>query len=150
MTDIIAKLDAIEVGLEGVTSGPWAFVPHYFSDGSIKRRSVCVERSKYDWIDLIGDLNNAPDAAHIARLDPDTVRELVRLARIGVDAPAIRAAERERIALWHAAEERRWNAELWERRSWGGPTMGAEECINAAKAHRKAAAAIRALKDTSE
>jgi hypothetical protein len=29
------------------------------------------------------------DAAHIARLDPDTVRELVRLARIGAETEAL-------------------------------------------------------------
>ncbi len=51
--------------------------------------------------------------------------------------------EREAIAAWNEAEARRWNAELWDRRSWGGPTIGAEECILAEKIHKEAAARIR-------
>jgi hypothetical protein len=78
MTDRLTdeQIAAIRDGCEDVTPGPWDYVPDHFSDGSIKRRSVCVERSKYDWIDLISDLNNALDAAHIARCDPDTIRAI--------------------------------------------------------------------------
>lgn len=54
-----------------------------------------------------------------------------------------RREERERLAVWHDNEAKRWNAVLWDRRSWGGPTMGAEECIHAEKLHKDTAAAIR-------
>lgn len=54
-----------------------------------------------------------------------------------------RREERERLAVWHDKEATRWNAVLWDRRSWGGPTMGAEECIHAEKFHKDTAAAIR-------
>lgn len=52
-------------------------------------------------------------------------------------------AEREEIARWHDREAKRWEAELWDRRSWGGPTMGAEECEVAIRMHKKCATAIR-------
>ncbi len=87
MTDLTKLRAELRAGLGGVTPGPWQFVPHYFSNGDIKRRSVCVERSKYDWIDLIADLNNEADAAHIARCSPENVRALL---------DALDAAERER------------------------------------------------------
>ncbi len=88
MTDITAKLDAIEAGLKGVTPGPWNVEPRNRS----KNFSVAF-RPELKVCQTFGDSVAAEaDAAHIARLDPDTVRELVRLARIGADAPAIRAA----------------------------------------------------------
>lgn len=51
--------------------------------------------------------------------------------------------ERELIAQWHDREAKRWEAELWDRRSWGGPTLGAEECETAIKMHKECAKAIR-------
>ncbi len=52
-------------------------------------------------------------------------------------------AEREEIARWHEREAARWEAELWDRRSWGGPTIGAEECEVAIKMHKECAKIIR-------
>lgn len=51
--------------------------------------------------------------------------------------------ERERIAKWHDREAARWEAELWDRRSWGGPTTGAEECEFAIRMHKECAKTIR-------
>ena len=94
MTDITAKLDAIEAGLKGVTPGPWNVEPRNRS----KNFSVAF-RPELKVCQTFGDSVAAEaDAAHIARLDPNTVRELVRLARIGADAPAIRAAALEEAA----------------------------------------------------
>jgi hypothetical protein len=71
--------------------------------------------------------------------------------RLGLEAvlPMIRAEVLEEAAKWHDAEAKRWNVELWERRSWGGPTIGEGECLEHIKAHEHSAATIRAMKGTS-
>ena len=84
MSDILTKLDAIEAGLEGVTPGfprwIWLFGDRtvYTRDPSDGCRITPIVRTDY-----AGQNNEA--LAHIARLDPQTVRELVRLARMGLD-----------------------------------------------------------------
>lgn len=78
MTDDLTKLRAEwRAGLDGVTPGPWAYVPHFFSNGDIRRRSICIERSKYDWIDFISEVEGEADAAHIARCSPENIRALL-------------------------------------------------------------------------
>jgi hypothetical protein len=152
MTDIVAKLDAIEAGLDGVTPGPWR---RYAKSPHVSRDTTRPDPHPETGSVLIAECGDyrdkeiAPynmdrwlaDAAHIARLDPDTVRELVRLARIGADAPAIRAAALEEAAK--VAEQKfridqirrdRMLDEEWEQ---DRETAGDE-----------IAAAIRALKDT--
>ena len=101
VTDIDNLIAEMRAGLEGVTPGPWAYVPDHFSDGSIKRRSVCVDRSKYDWIDLISDLNNAPDAAHIARCTPANVAALLdEIERLRADNAALTAERDQARGRW--------------------------------------------------
>jgi hypothetical protein len=82
----------------------------------------------------------------------DEMRERYRpLARAAIAAvlPMIRGAVVEEAAKWHENEARRWDTELWDRRSWGGPTIGGEECLAKMAAHKEAAAAIRAMKQRS-
>jgi hypothetical protein len=103
-----AKLNEIEEGLKGVTSGPWhaETCEHPYFDGSkahIERHVITAydhPQSKAPvGITRLGigvGLNGKPpvymvkmtepDHLHVARLDPETVRELVKLARIGLDA----------------------------------------------------------------
>jgi len=62
-----ARIAEIRAGLDGVTPGPWI-----------------VSRNPKKWVDTIGPAapncwadNRDADAAHIARLDPDTVRAIL-------------------------------------------------------------------------
>jgi len=89
VTDISVKLDAIEAGLEGVT--PYVV----FTDGDIHLR----ERDAYGTMPKIGHVKMPKLVSHISRLDPTTVRELVRLARIGAETEARRAALDEMVKL---------------------------------------------------
>ncbi len=52
----------------------------------------------------------------------------------------------EDAAKWHEDRVKHWRKELDERRSWGGPTIGAQECINAIEHHAPSATAIRNMK----
>jgi hypothetical protein len=82
MTLTPEQLDEIEKGCEGVTPGPWV----YSEDGDDDFISSPKGRG-----DVHCDTSYYPsglkteDAMHFARLDPTTVRELVRLARMGAD-----------------------------------------------------------------
>mgnify|MGYP001388180327 CR=1 FL=1 len=73
---------------------------------------------------------------------PDTVKEALYTAEAMAAAVA---AERERWARWHDDEAARWQAELAERRSWGGPTIGEDECNRAIEHHKASAASIRSI-----
>jgi hypothetical protein len=76
MTITTEQLDALEAGLEGVTPGPW-------KQGASQRDQVLrVQTTPL----LIAGTIDAPDAAHIARCDPDTIRELIRGYRLGLEA----------------------------------------------------------------
>jgi hypothetical protein len=112
MTDITRKLDEIEAGLEGVTPGPWE--PFICDDGkqwsgwplsieawSIADKSIVRPGGfyPYEWDAKTSQHEACANASHIARLDPDTVRELVRLARIGAETEARRAALDELVKL---------------------------------------------------
>jgi hypothetical protein len=90
LTDIIAKLDAIEAGLEGVTPGPWDR-GRLLLPGSPWR----VGQPRH----TVAEVRVNANAAHIARLDPDTVREMTRLARIGAETEARRTALDEMVKL---------------------------------------------------
>jgi hypothetical protein len=87
MTDITAKLDAIEAGLEGVTPGPWSWGQRWYTG-----HKIGALMGEWPVLDLGGAGVSVINAAHIASLYPDTVRELVRLARIGAETEARRAA----------------------------------------------------------
>jgi hypothetical protein len=76
MTISQADLDALERGLEGVTPGPWGVTPN---ERSRVRREKGALRS-------VAYTNRDEDATHIARCDPDTIRELIRGYRIGREA----------------------------------------------------------------
>ena len=78
----LAQLSEIECGCDGVTPGPWALEP--FDDLSAELTAPCAESANGKR--YIGAMFFQPDSKHIARLDPATVRELVRLARIGLEA----------------------------------------------------------------
>lgn len=100
-----AKLDEIEKGCEGVTPGPWRVSRRYEigpgSNADDQSRGMIIP-----FADVYGG-GRGIDSAHIARLDPATVLELVRLARIGkaaekaaleAVAPMIRKAALEEAA----------------------------------------------------
>lgn len=40
------------------------------------------------------------------------------------------------IIAWHEDQANMWDAELVNRRSWGGPTLGEDECIQKRNLHR--------------
>ena len=78
------KLDEIECGLEGVTPGPW--------EAEKGGRGSWIKGSTSEWAAMgCGDTDASADAnsEHIARMDPATVRELVRLARVGMETDAL-------------------------------------------------------------
>jgi hypothetical protein len=109
MTDNTRKLDEIEAGLEGVTPGPWRVIID--DDGNPLSGRPSIDASDeldcsivhWDgfvqeyWRSARGDREIHANAAHIARLDPDTVRELVRLARIGAETEARRTYLSEKL-----------------------------------------------------
>lgn len=105
MTDLtLDRLAEIERGCEGVTPGPW-FTADWHSDSG---KELYFVESRYPetlgpgqasiWPDGVvknlvasteegsGHTKNRllSDAAHIANCDPDTIRELIRLAKIGL------------------------------------------------------------------
>jgi len=92
-------INAILAGCEGVTPGPWrkgnvivgtkgpsGFVRHLFEN--------CWPKTS----------QGEKDLSHIARLDPDTIRDLCRLALIGLDAET-RVASAETAVRNAALEE---------------------------------------------
>lgn len=98
-----AWLDEIERGCEGVTPGPWRVGP--VDDTRVE----AADGSEVAQID--GDYN-APDtwpimeanAAHISRLDPQSILRLVALARLGLASQINAVAEgdaREALANIH-------------------------------------------------
>jgi hypothetical protein len=115
MTDITRKLDEIEAGLEGVTPGPWLsgtsgfFQRHVLAPGGVNTYTgpvwgaiaTCELLNEADGEGRAWRAAGKPaiNAAHIARCDPDTMRELVRLARIGAETEARRAALDEMVKL---------------------------------------------------
>lgn len=75
-------------GLEGVTPGPWVAASNYSihrvgdmysEDGFVEALDgYCVEAPTYDdHVTRRAAIEKPEDAAHIARLDPDTVRALL-------------------------------------------------------------------------
>ena len=74
----LAQLSEIESGCEGVTPGPWR--GGHRCDGWLTAPNPDIPTKRCG----IGEIYARIDASHIARLDPATVRELVRLARIGL------------------------------------------------------------------
>ena len=101
----LAQLSEIEAGCDGVTPGPWlpiSSVEFLGKPGDGIEMLRCEIRQvdaspndKHSWPFRVcktveGQFANADklNFEHIARLDPATVRELVRLARIGLEADA--------------------------------------------------------------
>jgi hypothetical protein len=84
-----AALNEIEAGLEGVTEGPWRARKIGDSTatyvGGVPVISPGQKHSKQPFLGVLCCLQEPADAAHIARLDPATVRELIRLARLGIE-----------------------------------------------------------------
>jgi hypothetical protein len=81
MTITTELLDEIEAGCEGATPGPWRL--ECWGDGSSPPGLANVVADAAEVV-LVAEIPE-DDAAYIARLDPATVRELVRLARIGME-----------------------------------------------------------------
>lgn len=84
MTDIREVLDEIEKGCEGVTPGPWKAEQtgnewHVFMLSTDETICVIEEWSR--------EIDGA-DAAHLARLDPQTMLAIIELARKGLAADA--------------------------------------------------------------
>jgi hypothetical protein len=125
------KLNEIEAGLKGVTPGPWcaAICEHPYLDGSkahierhviaaydhpqlkapvaITRLSIGVGLNGEPPVHMVS--MTEPDHLHIARLDPATVRELVRLARIGLAAKQkVSEMTPEELKAMHVAQARSW------------------------------------------
>lgn len=88
------QIEALLAGLDGVTPGPWTAERSHPADSAdcwwIKApwSHPCIERFyktlAYVDHDSDADSTSTQDAAHIARCDPDTIRELCRLALIGL------------------------------------------------------------------
>ncbi len=77
----VERIEEIERGLEGVTPGPWEFVP-------AGNRPVVQKAGAFPhgFICNIESQHFIEDAAHIARLDPATIRALCTLARTALAA----------------------------------------------------------------
>lgn len=96
-----AKLDEIERGLEGVTPGPWCLQ----GDWRPKAKKVGGWLSTacrrpppplFEINPFVGEtIKHIANAAHIARCDPQTISELVRLARIGLAAERLHVSAPE-------------------------------------------------------
>lgn len=114
MSDLDEKIAAIRAGLDGVTPGPWVA-----PDGAVEhdtRYQECCGQGNYDtgeccsfpvvrgeFYSIAIGVNNV-DGAHIARLDPDTVRAILdRLGAVTRERDRLRAEnERMREALTKA------------------------------------------------
>jgi hypothetical protein len=89
MTITTETLDQIETGLAGVTPGPWDFYPEdptsYYGAG--RSAAMCNDAGEkvIDCLWASATERGNLIYRHIARLDPQTVADLVRLARIGLD-----------------------------------------------------------------
>ena len=84
-------------------------------------------------------------AVNVTELAGMVNKELASMGLVLASAPApVEDAVKAEIVAHHDAEAAKWEAELADRRSWGGPTIGAEECLVAIKFHKDAA--IRARK----
>ena len=86
-----------------------------------------------------------PMMREAALLDARRKGEVFTLGKLHDLVKSAREKAIEDCARWHDAEAKRWEAELRERRSWGGPTIGAGECLEQIKAHEHSARAIRAI-----
>jgi hypothetical protein len=73
-----ARVREILDGLEGVTPGPWIYAPGRDGDRGAEVYQRINDSDVYEG--YIAEADNRPVAAHIARLDPDTVRSLCTLA----------------------------------------------------------------------
>jgi hypothetical protein len=83
------RLREISAGCEGVTRGPWRAGPqaHYDDDVELYTTEPFTDQIGTLVCDGMNAEHDAKiNAAHIARLDPDTVKELCRLALIGLEA----------------------------------------------------------------
>lgn len=72
--ELRAKIEAVRAGCEGVTQGPWRW------EGSIYEHMGAEIVAERGLAQLWQRENVVADAAHIARLDPDFVRQLCDLA----------------------------------------------------------------------
>lgn len=141
-TDMREKIEAMLAGLEGVTPGPYV-----------------ISQDTHKWIDTIGlaaencwSDNRDADAAHFSRCDPDTIRELCRLAKIGMeselrgrDAAALREAYR--AAMERAARLAESHFAMSDTALDLALESDAMDEIEAMHAGNTIAAAIRALKE---
>jgi hypothetical protein len=123
MTITTEQLDALERGLKGVTPGPWATDASNGPANSVNQRagvgvySMTVAQPSYDegegipddaWVcGIWGEFASqyVQDTAHIARCDPDTIGELIRLARIGLEAEQGWQAQKDKMRKWRAEYE---------------------------------------------
>ena len=86
MTDTL-DLDALEAGLEGVTPGEWFAPPN-------NPKVVCVPGAFH----AVAETRRDQDAAFIASVH-NNAPELIRLARLGLEAERLRAA----LLHWQSA-----------------------------------------------
>lgn len=106
MTITKEKLDEIECGLEGVPDGPWELVDrpatrYAEADGLVRTATRSISSLGSAAIAIRPRLLSHRDwqtiGSHIARLDRKTVRELVRLANIGLEAEERGKWRREQV-----------------------------------------------------
>lgn len=122
-------IEAIERGCEGVTPGPWHYRPEKYDDWGWVRASKTdsllgelvanvrsharLDEDALNQHRINGTDPSGPTAQHIARLDPQTVLELCRLAKLGLASataspvPGVKGLELE----W--AKNGRHDGNLW-------------------------------------
>lgn len=131
------QLAEIERGLEGVTPGPWHALRSDPAEGVncwwVNGQPSPMLRGFSATVATVGGgygLNdNRETAAHLARCDPQTIAELVRLARIGMTAEKrdffdLRAFSRENLARCEAPNGFRHPLNAWSLAEWLTATAG--------------------------
>lgn len=130
-TDMRETIEAMLAGLKGVTPGPWK----HTTDKASRSISCTVRMGAGSgkplaeiWHSGSGAEIDA-NAAHIARCDPDTIRELCRLAKIGMNAERepvfdLRAFSRENRARCEAPNGFRHPLSGWSLAEWLNAVTG--------------------------
>lgn len=150
-------LDEIERGLEGVRNGPFRVGEGTHALLVFDAENMAVAGAVYSHPNP--EQAKKSLAAHIARMDPQTVAELIRLARIGMDADAREQAAYERgmedaAAIAEGPEYSRdgrgeVNLRGADKGNWSVPTKTFPRASDYGQGRADAAKDIRAMKERS-